>query len=103
MSESRVETNCSKARGHAVANGPRPQKRAMQRRGTCTAWATSTSPKNGRSPAYAELVMDQTGEVIERGPDTDSLMSAGDTVEPIHYAPFLAALKSITGSEDWSL
>ena len=54
-------------------------------------------------PAYAELVMDQTGEVIERGPPTDSLMSTGATVEPIHYAPFLAALKSITGREDWSL
>ena len=54
-------------------------------------------------PAYAELVMDQTGEVIERGPANDSLMSAGDTVEPMHDAPFLAALKSITGSEEWSL
>ncbi len=54
-------------------------------------------------PWYAELVMDQTGETIERGPANDSLMSAGDTVEPMHYAPFLAALKSITGSDDWSL
>ena len=54
-------------------------------------------------PSYAELVMNQTGEIIERGPANDSIMSAGDTVEPMHYAPFLAALKSITGSEDWSL
>ncbi|HCH65288.1 MAG: hypothetical protein CL927_08990 [Deltaproteobacteria bacterium] len=105
ISESKVETDSKYSPRVTLWPLDRdPQNAAMHETGHMYGLGDEIESE-GRAidPTYAELVMDQTGEVIERGPANDSLMSAGDTIEPMHYAPFLAALKSITGSEDWSL
>ena len=33
---------------------------------------------------------------------SDSIMSVGNAVKPQHYATFLAALKLVTGMDDWA-
>jgi outer membrane protein OmpA-like peptidoglycan-associated protein len=55
------------------------------------------------NPLYAQMVLDQTGEVVDRSARSESVMSAGSTVQGAHYASFLEALKTITGSQEWSL
>ena len=54
-------------------------------------------------PAYAEMVLDQTGVVVDRNAKTDSAMSSGSTVEPAHYSSFLEALKTLTEMPEWSV
>ncbi|MEC8378675.1 MAG: hypothetical protein VXZ96_00055 [Myxococcota bacterium] len=55
------------------------------------------------SPGYAQMVKDQTGQIVERGTGHEGLMSSGGILQLHHYSPALEALKLITGSENWSL
>jgi len=50
----------------------------------------------------AEHATPPKGGFPTRG-DSDSMMSTGTRVETWHYAPFVAAVKKITGSKDWTV
>jgi outer membrane protein OmpA-like peptidoglycan-associated protein len=55
---------------------------------------------------YQELITENTTVKAEDLPTrgkTDSLMSEGAEVKNWHYAPFVAAVKKITGSNDWTV
>ena len=57
-------------------------------------------------PAYQKLIRDNaelpSGAVPTKG-QNDSIMSNGMNVENWHYAPFVAIVKQITGSQDWTV
>jgi hypothetical protein len=57
-------------------------------------------------PAYRKFLRDNAtvpaGGLPKKGP-SDSVMSNGMDIENWHYAPFVAALKKITGSGEWTV
>ena len=71
-------------------------------------------PGKGEAPGgaydadYMKLISENSELPAEGGPSqgkakTGSIMSEGMEVKNWHYAPFVAALKQITGSNDWTV
>jgi len=64
------------------------------------------SPGDPLPADYQQLIADNVdlpaGGMPTKGA-TDSIMSNGSEVQNWHYAPFVALLKDITGSEDWTV
>lgn len=54
------------------------------------------------APGYRQIMQDQLGTEVLSG-STESAMSLGSTILNHHYVTFLAALKSITGSQAWTV
>jgi hypothetical protein len=49
---------------------------------------------------YDAMVRSTTGQVLTRARN-ESAMSVGSTVQPWHYSSFMAALRTITGIQEW--
>lgn len=68
--------------------------------------ADGEAPNTPFDPEYAKLIADNAevppGGLPTKG-EADSIMSNGMQVENWHYAPFVAALKAATGSNDWTV
>ncbi len=64
------------------------------------------APGTAFDPEYRKLIRDNAevpaGGLPRKG-EADSIMSNGMEVESWHYAPFVAALKAITGSQEWTV
>lgn len=68
--------------------------------------AGGEAPGTRLDPTYRRFLRDNAtvpaGGLPQKGP-SDSVMSNGMDVENWHYAPFVAALKQITGSNEWTV
>lgn len=61
--------------------------------------AAAGTPVNA---AYQAMITATTGEVLARGED-ESAMSMGSTVRRWNYAPFMEALRAISGVQEWTV
>jgi flagellar motor protein MotB len=64
------------------------------------------APNTPLDPAYRQFIADNaevpSGGLPNKGP-SDNIMSNGMDIQNWHYAPFVAGLKQVTGSDDWTV
>jgi len=64
------------------------------------------APNTPLDPAYRQFIADNAevppGGLPNKGP-SDNIMSNGMDIQNWHYAPFVAALKQVTGSDEWTV